>query len=302
MTKHAYLIIAHNNFENLKLLIKLLDSPKNDIFIHFDKKAKKNDFREYENICIYSKIYCYSELKVYWGDISQIYVELFLLEKATKNIEKYLYYHLLSGSDLPIKSNEYIYEFFNKNQGKEFINFTERKVNLKTLERVNKYHFLVKKIASTKGCVKNIYKIFDKILLKMQSLLRIDRNKKSSITMQKGANWFSITDDLANYILQKKEWIIKCFKYTLCGDEFFLQTIVENSNFKNNLYKKSYSDDYNDCMREIDWKRGGPYTYKIEDFDFLVSSNKLWARKFIYEEDKNIILKIYNFIKEKNGE
>lgn len=37
--RHAYLIIAHNEFEVLKLLIECLDDSRNDIYIHFDKKV-----------------------------------------------------------------------------------------------------------------------------------------------------------------------------------------------------------------------------------------------------------------------
>lgn len=36
--KHAYLIIAHNEFEILKRLIQALDDERNDIYIHFDRK------------------------------------------------------------------------------------------------------------------------------------------------------------------------------------------------------------------------------------------------------------------------
>ena len=37
--KHAYLIIAHNDFEILKKLVSLLDNEHNDIYIHFDAKV-----------------------------------------------------------------------------------------------------------------------------------------------------------------------------------------------------------------------------------------------------------------------
>ena len=40
MGKHAYLIIAHNNFYILKKLIALIDDERNDIYIHIDKKTK----------------------------------------------------------------------------------------------------------------------------------------------------------------------------------------------------------------------------------------------------------------------
>lgn len=37
--KDAWLIIAHNQFDYLKKILKLLDSERNDIFLHIDKKA-----------------------------------------------------------------------------------------------------------------------------------------------------------------------------------------------------------------------------------------------------------------------
>ena len=40
MDKHAYLIIAHSNLEQLHKLLLLLDDPRNDIYIHLDLKSK----------------------------------------------------------------------------------------------------------------------------------------------------------------------------------------------------------------------------------------------------------------------
>ena len=38
--KHAFLIIAHNNWWQLKKLIECLDSGTHDIYVHIDKKVK----------------------------------------------------------------------------------------------------------------------------------------------------------------------------------------------------------------------------------------------------------------------
>ena len=38
--RHAYLIMAHNNWYTLEKLLLLLDAPWNDIYLHIDKKAK----------------------------------------------------------------------------------------------------------------------------------------------------------------------------------------------------------------------------------------------------------------------
>lgn len=32
MQKHAYMIIAHNEFDLLEILVRLLDDPRNDIY------------------------------------------------------------------------------------------------------------------------------------------------------------------------------------------------------------------------------------------------------------------------------
>ena len=34
--KSAFLILAHTEFELLRLLISCLDDPRNDIYVHFD--------------------------------------------------------------------------------------------------------------------------------------------------------------------------------------------------------------------------------------------------------------------------
>ena len=37
--KHAYCIMAHGNWEQLQMLIDVLDDERNDIYLHIDKKA-----------------------------------------------------------------------------------------------------------------------------------------------------------------------------------------------------------------------------------------------------------------------
>ena len=51
MDKHAYLIMAHNNFGILEKLLMLLDDQRNDIYIHIDKKVKDFDFHYFSYIC-----------------------------------------------------------------------------------------------------------------------------------------------------------------------------------------------------------------------------------------------------------
>ena len=57
MNKHAYLILAHNQFDILKKLVVALDSKHNDIYIHVDKKAKDFDEHEFSMLTKFSKVF-----------------------------------------------------------------------------------------------------------------------------------------------------------------------------------------------------------------------------------------------------
>ena len=57
MNKHAYLIMAHNEFHILEKLILLLDDSRNDIYIHIDSKVKNFNFKYYEQLVKESNIY-----------------------------------------------------------------------------------------------------------------------------------------------------------------------------------------------------------------------------------------------------
>ena len=120
--RHAYLILAHHHFGQLRKLIMLLDDPRNDIFVHVDKKAAFNP-EEWTGLCRHSRLSFLKErICVSWGGVSIMRSELALLKEATSSGE-YDYYHLLSGMDLPIKDQDTIHAFFDAHSGTEFINF-----------------------------------------------------------------------------------------------------------------------------------------------------------------------------------
>lgn len=64
MNRHAYLLLPYNNPDLLKKLIKLLDDPRNDIYVHVDAKS---DFpmEIFENLTIHSKLYVMARIKYY---------------------------------------------------------------------------------------------------------------------------------------------------------------------------------------------------------------------------------------------
>lgn len=289
MDKHAYLIICHNNFDQVAKLLKLLDYDKNDIYIHVDKKCRNYPKEKLINSVKKSNLYFVKPINANWGGSSLIQTEIILLEKAIQT--PHSYYHLISGSDLPIKSQDYIHDFFKSHNGKEYISLELESQANKTKDfmyRIQYYHFLQNHIGRLTGKRTAILSKIESKSLKLQHKLKIDRTSKTNIEFIKGAQWFSITNDMAKYILQQYKSMKKLFRFSLCADEIFLQTIAYSSPYHDNIE--------DECLRFIDWNRGGPYTFKSEDFDLLVNSDKLFARKFDEKVDNEIIERIFNYL------
>lgn len=275
--KHAYLIIAHSEYPVLKTLLSMLDDERNDVYLHVDKRAnelsgevsrfkmKKAGFYMLEN-----------PMKVCWGDISQVKVEYRLFEAALSH-GPYAYYHLLSGVDLPIQSQDYIHSFFSANEGKEFVGFWQCPVHQRDLERkVSRYYLFTERLKGGGLFLHSASSVSRNIVLSLQKVSRYRRSYE--LEFKKGPNWVSVTQAFVEYLMEKKAFVMKRFRYTLCPDEIFIQTIVWNSPFRSSVY--SMEDAETGSMREIDWKRGGPYVWQDTDYDELVRSEKLFARKF----------------------
>ena len=78
---------------------------------------------------INSKVKFIEQINVNWGGYSIVKCELLLLEAAVKSDTDYVRYHLISGVDLPIKSQDYIHDFFEDNHG-EYIRFDPKPISL----------------------------------------------------------------------------------------------------------------------------------------------------------------------------
>lgn len=297
MNKHAYLIMAHNQFDLLKMLCQAMDHPNHDFFIHIDKKSQEIiDLCEIEKNLSWSRVHYTDRLNVAWGGASMIYCELLLLKEAM-NQGDYSYFHLLSGVDLPLKSAQEIYEFFER-ENTEFVHYVsmEDSKNLTTINRVKLFHFLQEKI----GRGNKILCLIEKISLLLQRLFHVNRLKRNKYDVAKGANWFSITDELARYLTQKEEDIKKFVSYSCCADELFLQTFIKNTSFQDKLFLAEPNDDYRSIMRYIDWERGNPYIFRSSDYDDLIYSEFLFARKFDLNVDRDICEKIFQYVMERN--
>lgn len=289
--KHAYLIMAHGNWKIFEKLLRLLDDEKNDIYLHIDAKSSMPEMCK--NITRKSNLTIIKSREVYWGDFSIVEVTLDLLQTAKKT-GQYSYFHLLSGTDLPLKSNNEIYEFF-ENSKKNFVGIVPTEVYY-SVRRVKYYHPLThcRQYRNLK-----VLKGLDRILEYAQKLIGINRLKNNPWKIIDGWEWFSITKEFCQYIINQKETIINMFSSSIASDELFVQTLAYNSKFYDSLY--DVTDLRRGSMRFIDWKRGTPYTWGAEpsDYEELINSPYMFARKFD-EKYLDIVEQIFEEVNKRN--
>lgn len=113
--KHAYLIMAANEFEEILALLKALDYEDNAIFLHIDKKAALSPLQleRFKQRLSKADFYLAPRRKVSWGGRDMLECEFSLFSFA-RSVGPFDYYHLLSGKDLPLLSHKRINEFLKK--------------------------------------------------------------------------------------------------------------------------------------------------------------------------------------------
>ena len=292
--KHAYCIIAHNDWYCLNALIKSIDDIRNDIYLHIDRKVKIDLNNIYKPKDSKLKIISGNEaISVYWSHRSQIRVELMLMEEALRG-GNYSYFHIISGQDLPIKSQNYIHKFFEKNQGKNFIGFVSKDKEKYSIDYCTSYYIpLLKYAKSTIFLLAHFVYYMQKGFIGIQKQLNIKRSFKQQL--KKGCNWASLTQEVVEFLISHKTEYLKLYKGVRFCDEFYKQTAIWNSRYRNTVY--DYDNEYSSCLREIDWTRGNPYVYEYKDLVTLLQSKKLFARKFNSSKDAKIIDSIMEHIK-----
>lgn len=277
----AILILAHKNVWQLEKLVERL-SQDFDIYIHADAKWDLNTalFKDYKNVFFVKRH------SVNWGSYIQILATIELFKASFAN--DYDYYLLISGHDLPIKSNAFIKEFITANKDMSFVNSElmpkkEWAGQGGGYDRLH-YYFGIDFRNNLPGVLKRKALSFTQRIQLKYGLKR----KLYPIKYYGGWNWVNLNRAAMQYLIQflaENPAFQRSFKYTYCADEIWLQTILMNSSLQI----------VNDNLRYTAWEEHAshPKTLLSTDLDALKLSEGIFARKFDAETDKDIINTVY---------
>jgi len=284
----AVLILAHKNLNQLNKLISHL-AEDFDVFVHLDKKSsmKIKELYALKNVFIIKKY------RTYWGSFNLIKATLELIKIAFTK-KKYDRYIFISGQDVPIKSNYEINKFF-KDNNNEYIECNKlpfKKWNMGGLDRVSKYHTISN--IGFFGFKKYFFKAVNFLIKLLNSFLKIAR--KMDYNFYGGTQWFNLSNECMSHILeylQNNPKYLQRYKFTKCADEIFFQTIIMNLNLMNKIISLS--------LRYIDWISGPEYPkiLRVSDYEKIVKSEMLFARKFDESVDFEVIKHLYAEVQKK---
>ena len=324
--KLAYIILAHKNALQVKRLYERLNCQNTTFVLHISKTSEKGLFKEL--VCLLKNKrnvhFCKREDGTHnsFGVIKGILNALNLLIKT--NVE-FDYVNLISGQDYPLKTNEYINDFFKNNNGKQFIEhwplFPDKHSefynnhpwgNHRQLYRIEHFNikFLGKKhsipeIESGRLISHNLYntlKIFiyetpkyirekkwreEALLLFFSRILPHKRKIPQNFEIYGGKTWWSITKDCAEYIANYAK-VNKKF------NNFFKYTLIpDEMYFQTLLLNSPYKNKIeNNFMREVELEGGDgthPIFFTSSHFERLKNTKSLFARKFDTNIDSEII-------------
>jgi hypothetical protein len=255
----AYAILVHRNPEQVARLVWALAGPEVIFCIHVDRAGSEAPFKKR----------LIDRANVHFVD-RRVRVLLFsyrLVEATLRCFELALskgadVIVLLSGQDYPLRPVTEIRDFFERHPGKQFVDHSPI-TPLFWQERVDHLYFNSLRPPVLRRTVNKAAKSV--------------RRAQPPMLLFGGSQWVCIDAAFARHVvltLGSPTAFSRFLRFTHTPDEMAIQTVALNGPFASAVV--------DDNLRHIRWKPGAahPDVFNEADFDELIASKKLFARKF----------------------
>ncbi|MBQ7999879.1 MAG: hypothetical protein IJ298_01515 [Ruminococcus sp.] len=286
----AFLLVVHNNPEQVNMFINLLLTYENSyIYVHVDAKNPNmvSQIIKSERVTILPEHY-----DVQWGDYTQITVNNYLLNYAVTT-QHHDFYSLHSGADMAIRP---LHEFVSHlNETNCYAYYDAQKLPTTWQYRggfgriaLNWPKMFRKRAGkhSPRRYLRSLYgRLYGAGIIKGKKL-------PPEYTFYGGHDWFTISEDCVNDLLafvDSHPDFESLFIKSLSGAEIYYPTLFE-------ALKSNKKVCNNSNLRYVDWKDrgqdlppGSPNTCSMSFLDDIIASKKFFARKFSLAYDRKII-------------
>lgn len=270
--KIAHLIMTYTSPRQTERMIRALQCDEYDFYIHVDKKVNIEPYLYLEQLP--NTFFIKNREDVRWAGYNTLVATFNSIDEIHAAEWDYDFINFLSGQDYFIKSPAHILNFFKNNRGREFLSFKDYKNTWpEGMIRIKKYSLVN-------------FKFKGKYLIeRVMNLVSPEKKLPNNYHPYGDSMFWMLSPECALYVANKvrnDKRFLKFFKYSWGADEFVFSTILMNSIYKERIVNNNY--------RYIDWSAGGshPKVLGKNDFDKLINSESLFARKFHLSKDSEI--------------
>jgi hypothetical protein len=257
-----------------------MQHPDFDFYIHVDAKFPIESHAELTKI---PNVYLIqNRVDVHWAAFSTIQAEFNGLQEILDSARTYDFINLMSGQDYPIKKVEEMQDFFEARKGKLLLKYRAFTGEWEEgMIRVNKYYLTD---FSFKG-QHFLEWILNKVLKRT--------NQPKGMKFYGSSMFWAISPEAAEYVLNtvdRNSKMKRFFRFSWAPDEFLFQTILLNSSFADSVINENchyYKHPPN---------TPSPKTFLMEDYEDIIASDRLYARKFDMSKEPLLLDKIDAFL------
>lgn len=267
----GYVVSAYKLPGQLDRLVRRLRTESSHFVVHVDRKT---DDRVYDEMVARTRdlgsVDFVDRHVCHWGGFGHVRATLKGIERLYAEDIDFDYVVLLTGQDYPLRPAREIERYLAMAEGRSFMSYWPLPRAAWSgrggLDRVERWHFVWKRPLHVR-------------------VPFIRRRLPRDLTPWGGAPYWCLGREVVDDIwllTQEDPQLVRFFEHVWIPDEIFFPTLVLNGTLRGMVV--------NDDLRYVDWSRPtAPAILGAEDLDVLMSSGKLFARKFDVTVDAQIL-------------
>ncbi|MBW3091717.1 glycogen branching protein [Bifidobacterium sp. 82T10] len=269
---HSFVVTAYKDMENLERLIDRLKDNHN-ILLHVDASSTVIGDDDVARFNMLENTYAEKRHAISWGSYKHLLALLELTRRAVACTEGDGYIHLISGQDIPIRSDAEFGQFFD---GDHRIYMDCRTVDQMAPHQKAMYQ-LKNRFWRYDYWNKTVHALRDIDIALQKTLHIVNDSFGGETNLAQGLVWMSLPVDAARYVLDFVDAHPKFMKdlyQAQIPEEFLFQTVLVNSPYAKDIVP--------DNLRYMDWhKRNGslPAYLDASDYPKAMESGSFFARK-----------------------
>jgi len=259
-----------------------MQHPDFDFYVHVDAKLP---ISSHHNLISLPNVYLIEKrIKVQWAAYSTVQAVFNSLQEILDSKRGYDYISLMSGQGYPIKTPTQMQQFFKDRDGKILLKYRSFQDDwLEGMERIKRYYLADYQFKGQYFLEKWINRLFP------------NRKLLPNIKFYGSSMFWAISPEAAEYVLAKvdrNKKMKRFFKFTWAPDEFLFQTILLNSPFASKVSNENCHYYKHKPLTP------SPKVFNIKDFNDIIASDRIYARKFNMKESPEIMDAIDLYIDE----